>query len=150
MSKSKLTPLEVVERYHEKYLQYETAFNKNPYSEKERQEEVVKLAKSDIDLESQEFLDKMADLMIDRSYKIADVNNAASKFVMFVDFFLLTQEEELPENIMKDYDALPIKENIKTYFSIKDGEFVRNEDLVLDDETKNYFKAIIKQIKEQA
>lgn len=149
MSKDRLTPLEVVERYYEKYLQYEAAFNKNPFSEKERQEEVVKLAKSDIDLESQEFLDKMAELMIDKAYKVADVNNSAAKFVISVDFYILTQEDDLPENIMKDYEALPIKDTLKSYFSVKDGEFVRNEELVIDEETKNYFKAIIKQIKEQ-
>lgn len=149
MSDKKLAPLEVVERYHEKYLEYETAFNKNPFTEKQRQEEVIKIAKSDMDLESEEFLNKMAELMIDKNYKIADVNNSAAKFVMAVDFYLLTQEEDLPEEVLNNYNSLPIKDSIKTYFSIENGEFVRNEDVILDDETKNYFKALIKQIRDQ-
>lgn len=149
MSKSKLTPLEVVERYHSRYLEYEAAFNKNPFTEKQRQEEILKIAKSGIDLDSEEFINQMTETMIDKPYKAADVNNAASKFIMFTDFYLLTQEEDLPENIRKDYDSLPIKDNIKTYFSIKDGEFVRNEDIEIDQQTKDYFKQIVAQIQSQ-
>lgn len=146
---NKITPLEVVERYHTRYLEYEAAFNKAPFSEKERQEEVVKIAKSNIDLDSQEFIDKMSEAMITKTYKIADVNNSAAKFAMFVDFYLLTEEKELPENILNDYNNLPIKNSIKTYFSIKDGEFVRNEKVEIDDETKARFKLLITQIKSQ-
>ena len=149
MSKNKLTPLEVVERYHKRYLEYEAAFNKDPFTEEQRQKEVLKIAKSDIDIDSEEFIEKMVETMIDKPYKIADVNNAASKFIMFADFYLLTQEEELPEEIKKDYDALPIKDSIKTYFSIKDGEFIKNEKEEDTEEMKNYFKALIQQIKAQ-
>lgn len=149
MSKNKPSPLEVVERYHAKYLEYEAAFNKAPFSEKERQEEVVNIAKSDIDLDSKEFEEKMIEAMIDKTYKIADVNNSAAKFAMFVDFYLLTQEKELPKNILNDYNTLPIKESIKTHFSIKDGEFIRNEKLVINEDTKAHFKLLIQQIKNQ-
>lgn len=149
MSKNKPTPLEVVERYHQRYLEYEGAFNNDPFTEKQRQEEVVKIAESGIDLESEEFLEKMTDAMIDKPRKVADVNNAAAKFIMFTDFYLLTQEDELPEQIQKDYDNLPIKDDIKTHFSIKDGKFVKNEESSIDEETKKYFKTMIEQIKIQ-
>lgn len=152
MSKKKIkpTPLEVVELYYSRYLEYENAFSKNPFSEKDRQQEVVDIANSGIDTDSDEFMDKMIEAMIDKPRKVADVNNAAAKFAMYTEFFLLTQEDELPENIQKDFDSLPIKDMIKTHFSIKDGEFVRNEDMKVDQETKDYFKAMIEQIKIQS
>ena len=147
--KTRPTPLEIVERYHKRYLEYEKAFNENPFSEKERQEEVVEIAKSGVDLDSDEFMDKMIEAMIDKPRKVADVSNAAAKFIMYTEFFLLTQDEELPEEIQKDFDNLPIKDDIKTHFSIKDGKFVRNEEVQLDEETRNYFKSLIEQIKIQ-
>lgn len=146
---NKLTPLQVVERYHQRYLDYEKAFNKDPFSEKQRQEEVLAIAKSEVDLDSDEFIDKMIEVMVDKPLKQADVNNSAAKFILFVDFYLLTQEEELPEVIRKDYDSLPIKDSIKNHFSIKDGKFVRNEEVEIDQETKDYFKNIVTQIKAQ-
>ena len=149
MSKNKLTPLEVVERYHGKYLEFESAFNKNPFNQGDLQKKLKELADSNIDVDSEEFQNKMIDLVVEKPQKRADVNNAAFKFVMYTDFYLLTQEEELPEKILKDYNSLPIKDQIKTNFSIKDGEFVRNEKQEVTDDMRKFFKDIINQLKTQ-
>lgn len=145
----KLTPLEVIERYHQRYLDYENAFNKEPFNEGDLQKKVMEIAKSGIDLESEEFENQMVDLVVDKPQKRADVNNAAFKFALFTDFYLLTQEEELPEKILKDYDALPIKDSIKSVFSVEDGKFVKNEETEVSDDMRNFFKAIIQQTKAQ-
>ncbi len=64
------------------------------------------------------------------------INNAALKFAYFVDFYLLSEDEDLPENIMQDYENLPIRATIKTYYSIKDGKFVENEKLEVTEEMR--------------
>lgn len=140
MSKSKLTPLEVVERYHSKYLEYEAAFNKDPFSEDDLRKQLEEVALSDIDTESDDFLDKMMEIVIAKPRKRADVNNAAFKFSLFTDFYSLTNENPLPDKILKDYDALPIKDNIKTYYSIKDGNFVKNEKEEITEDMRDFFK----------
>lgn len=150
MSESKkLSPIQVVQRYHERYLEFEAAFNKNPFNEQELQNQLKEVVESDLDVESEEFLEKMVGIMIEKPQKRADVNNAALKFSMFADFYMLTQEEELPESLLKDYESLPIKDSLKPFFSIKDGEFVRNEEQEISEDMKNYFKAIINQVKIQ-
>ncbi len=88
----------------------------------------------------------MVDVVVEKPQKRADVNNAAFKFALFTDFYMMTNEEELPENVMKDYNNLPIKDSIKTFYSIKDGKFVRNEEQEITDEMKNFFKALITDI----
>lgn len=149
MSKNKLTPLEVVERYHGRYIEYEKAFSNNPFNEEELQKQLKKIVESNIDTDSDEFMDKMIDIVIEKPQKRADVNNAAFKFCLYTDFYLLTQEEELPEEILKDYNALPIKDSIKTFFSIKNGEFVKNEKEEVSDEMRLYFKKIVAQVNVQ-
>lgn len=146
MSKNKITALQVVERYHKRYLEYETAFNKNPFNREDLQNKLKDIVASNIDTDSEEFTSQMMEIMIEKPQKRAEVNNAALKFCLFTDFYLLTQEEDLPEDILKDYESLPIKNDIKSFYSVKDGDFVRNEDQEISNEMKNYFKEIIKQV----
>lgn len=142
----KLTPIEVVERYYEKYLEYEKAFAQDKDS-KDTERKVKELATSGIDLESEEFNDRMMELVIATPQKIADVNNAAMKFMLFADFYLLTETEPLPEKMEEDYKNLPLRENIKNFFSVDNGKFVRNTEVsIMSDDMKKYFKAIIQQI----
>jgi len=145
----KLTPLEVVERQHQIYLDYEDAFNKEPFNEGDLQKKIIDIAQSGIDVNSEEFENQMVDLVVDKPQKRADVNNAAFKFALFVDFYLLTQEEELPEKVLKDYDALPIKDSIKSRFSVENGKFVKNEETEVSEDMRNFFKAVIQQTKAQ-
>jgi hypothetical protein len=147
MSKNKTSARQVVERYHERYLEYETAFAKDPFNANDIQKELEKLATSNVDLDSDEFLNKMIPLVIEKPQKGADVNNAALKFSYYVDFYLLTEKDDLPENIMQDYEKLPIRDSIKTYYSIKDGNFVENEKLVVTEDMRVYFKTLIKEYK---
>lgn len=150
MSENKtLTPLEVVERYHQRYLEYETAFNNDPFSDKDLRDKLDEIVKSNIDTESEEFLDKMVDIVVEKPQRRVEVNNAALKFSLFVDFYLLTQEEDLPDNIMEDYNSLPIKDSLKSFFSVKDGKFVRNEKQEVSPDMKKYFKDIVFQLKQQ-
>lgn len=148
MSKSKITPLQVVERYHKRYLEYEAAFNKNPFNREDLQKKLQDIVESGVDTDSEEFSTEMMEIVIEKPQKRAEVNNAALKFSLFVDFYLLTEEVDLPESILKDYESLPIKNDIKSLYSVKDGDFVRNEEQEVSEDMKNYFKAIIKQIQE--
>lgn len=145
MSESKLTPKEVVELHHQRYIDYETAFNKAPVNDEDTQEKLIEIVESGIDTDSEEFLDKMLDLVIERPQKRSDVNNAAFKFILFTDFYLLTQDEELSKDIMNDYNSLPIKDNIKSYFSVENEKFVKNEKQEITPEMKNFFKEVIRQ-----
>tara|TARA_R110002012_G_scaffold119169_1_gene268157 strand:- start:161 stop:625 length:465 start_codon:yes stop_codon:yes gene_type:complete len=150
MSKNKKpSALDIVIRYHEKYLEYETAFNKNPFNEADMKKELDKVIAENINPDSEEFLERMVDLMVEKPQKKVEVNNAALKFIFFVDFYLMTQEDPLPENISKDYDSLPIRQRLKSMYAIQDGEFVKNEKIEVSPDMKNYFKAMIKQLKLQ-
>ena len=145
----KFTPLEIVERYHQRYLEYESAFNNDPFNDQDLRKQLNEVVKSGIDTESEEFLNKMVDIVVEKPQRRVEVNNAALKFSLFVDFYLLTQEEELPDKIKKDYDSLPIKDSLKSFFSVKDGKFVRNEKQEISPDMKQYFKDIVSQIKQQ-
>lgn len=151
MSKNKTTPLKVVERYYERYLEYENAFNSDSDNTQDTETQIRELIDSGVDPNSDEFLDKMVTIIADKNEKISDVNNAAMKFLLFVDFYLLTQEEELPEQMLKDYDNVPavIKESIKPFFSVEGGKFVRNEKRKVTKEMKDYFLALTNEVKKQ-
>ena len=147
MSKNKLTPLQVVERYHERYLEYENAFIKNPFDESTIKAELEKVIDSGANFDSEEFENAVVDLMIEKPARRSDVNNAALKFYLFAEFYLQTQTEDLPEKIQKDFENLPISKDIKPFYSIKDGEFIRNEDVPIDIE-KGKLKALYKTLQE--
>lgn len=149
MSKSKITPLEVVERYHTRYLQYEEAFEKNPFNEKILEEDLKEMIKSGMDIESEEFSNKMVEVAMEKPQRRVDVSKAAKKFILFAEFYMLTQEEELPKNIIKDYEALPVKEELKMFYSIENGNFVKNEDKEVSEQTKQYLKDNFKQMMQQ-
>ena len=144
-----LTPLQVVERYHQIYVDYEKAFNKNPFSQEDLNQQLKEVVASGTDTESDEFLNKMIAIVIEKPQKREDVKNAALKFCLYADFYIMTQEEILPENIIKDYDNLPVKDGLKSFYSVKDEEFVKNEHQEITEELRGYIKAITNQVKAQ-
>ena len=147
MSNKKATPLQVVKRYHERYLEYENAFNNDPFDEKGVQKELEEVINSGVSFDSEEFENAVIDLMVEKPARRADVNNAASKFFYYAEFYIATQEEELPESIKKDFDTLPIKKGMKPYFSIKNGKFVKNEDAPINiqkEQLKEIYRALQK------
>jgi len=146
MSKTKLTPLQVVERHHERYLEYEKAFSDNPFSHDQLRQELAKIIELGLDMDSDEFVEKMVDIVVEKPERNLDVEKAARKFIHFADFYTLTQEEELPESILKDYENIPIRNSMKPFFSINAGKFVRNEDNEVTPEMRQYFKNVIKQV----
>ena len=129
MSDKKLSALDVVERYHKRYLEYEAAFNSDPFDENKVHDKLKEVANSGVDFDSEEFENTVVDLMVEKPTRRSDVNNAALRFFLYAEFFQLTQEEALPEEIKKDFDNLPIAEDLKPFYSIKSGKFVRNEDV---------------------
>lgn len=145
MSKNKLTPIEVVERYHTRYLEYEEAFNKNPFNESTIKAELEKIISSGASPDSEEFENAVVDLMIEKPAKRTDVNNSAIKFFLFTEFYLLTENDPLPEKIERDFKNLPIGKDIKPFYSIKDGDFVRNEDVPISiqkDKLRNLYRSL--------
>lgn len=143
----RLTPLAVVEKYHAKYIEYEVAFNNDDTNKEDTEAQLRNLIESDIDEESEEFMNTVINIMVEKPQKKSDVNNAAFKFLMYTDFYILTQEKPLPENILEDYNSLPIRENIKTYYSVEGEKFVKNEKEEITSEMRDYFKAVITQLK---
>lgn len=145
MSDKKLSPLDVVERYHKRYLEYEAAFNTDPFDESKVHDKLKEVANSGVDFDSEEFENTVVDLMVEKPTRRADVNNAALRFFLYAEFFTLTQEQELPENIKNDFESLPIAEDLKAFFSIKAGKFVRNEDVPIKierEKLKNLYQAL--------
>lgn len=146
MENKTLTPLSVLERYHKRYLEYEAAFNKEPFNDKDINERLKEIIDSGVDFDSEEFEDAVIDMMIEKPARRADVSNAALRFFLYTEFFLLTQEEELPAEIKKDFDNLPIAQDLKPFYSIKEGKFVRNEDTPINID-KNKLKDLYQAIK---
>ena len=140
-----MTTIETVKRYHEKYLEYETAFNNNPFDDSTVKGELEKIIASGATFDSAEFEDAVIDLMVEKPARRSDVNNAALKFYLFAEFYLLTEEEPLPPEVKKDYDNLPIGDKLKPFYSIIEGKFVRNEDVPIDlekDKLKQLYKSL--------
>jgi hypothetical protein len=151
MSKSKQTPLEVVERYHEKYLQYEDAFNNDPFDEKEINNKIQDIIKIDGEIDDDKVIEDLSPLIIEKQERQRDVNNAALKFMLHADFYEVTSEEGLPANIKKDLDNLPevFRNTLRETHSVNAGKFERNEKKVVTAEEKQYIKAWVEHIKKQ-
>lgn len=142
---TKISPREIVERYHEKYLEYEKAFNDNPFDESTIKVELEKVIKSGASFDSEEFEKAVVDLMVEKPARRSDVNNAALKFFLFTEFYLMTEEKPLPKKIEEDYKNLRINENMKPFYSIINGDFVRNEDTPINiqkDKLKELYKSL--------
>lgn len=145
--KTRLTPLQVVERYHSKYVEYETAFNSEPFDKNEIEEKLKNLITKGVDPESEEFNDVIVSVMVEKPARRSDVDVAAMKFMTYASFFELTQEDTLPEHIEKDYKKLS-ENSYKFGYSIENGKFVKNEDTPVK-LNKDYLKQVYKEIKSQ-
>lgn len=148
MSDKKLDALSVVERYHKRYLEYEAAFNNDPFDESKVHERLKEVANSGVDFDSEEFENTVVDLMVEKPTRRADVNNAALRFFLYAEFYQLTQDSDLPEEIKKDFDNLPIAQDLKPFYSIKGGKFVRNEDVPIKIEREK-LKGLYQALKNQ-
>lgn len=144
--KKKIKPIEVVERYHKKYLEYEAAYNKNPIDQERLQKEIMSIVDKYDDFEDEKFQNEIVEIAIEKPQRASDVEKAAIKFCLYTDFYYMTNEEPLPKNIQEDYDKLPVKKQMNPFYSIEAGEFVKNEtkDIGLSQE---YFKDIFNQLK---
>ena len=140
--------IETVETYHKRYLEFENAFEGEADDEKKISEELETIVKNAKDFEDEKFKDAVVELTINKVLKRTDVTNAALRFYMSVDFYNTLGLDPLPEQIQKDYNNLPIRQQIKTYHSIEKGKFVRNvnEDPQIEKEQfKQYFDALQQQ-----
>lgn len=145
---NKLTPLQVVERYYERYLEYEKAFMSDPFDREKVSLEVKRISDSGADMESEETMDKLAVLVVEKPQKQGDVNTAAIRFIMAVDFYNQVEETALPTKLKEDFEKLPIKSEMKVFYSVEAGKFVRNEEVEMDEHTKSYIRSVVNQIKE--
>ena len=129
MSDKKLSALDIVERHHKRYLEYEAAFNNDPFDETKVQDKLKEVVNSGVAFDSKEYEDTVVDLMIEKPTRRSDVNIAALRFFLYAEFFQLTQDTPLPKEVKKDFDNLPISEGLKPFYSIESGRFVRNDDV---------------------
>ena len=56
-----------------------------------------------------------------------DITFIANKFLNAADFYIKTNEKDLPAEILKDYITLKDRE-YKTQYSVEKGEFVKNSE----------------------
>ena len=67
---------------------------------------------------------------------------------MAVDFYNQVEDTPLPTKVSEDFEKLPIRNEMKVFYSVESGKFVKNEEVEIDDHTKNYIRAVVHQIKE--
>lgn len=145
-TKTKLTPLQVVERYYNRYIEFETAFNKKVLNDNETNKKILDIVDKGIKFDSEEFENNVLDLIISKEMKRSDVTTAAMTFMMFTKFYLLTESEDLPKELKEEYNKLQkVHDNI-SFYSIENGDFVLKEkdSLKVD---KNQLQFIYNQIK---
>ena len=130
-------------------MEYEKAFNNDPGLKTNIETDVEQIVSSKIDVNSQEFLDKMFQSIDEKIRKREEVNNAAYQFFTYAEFFTLTNEEDLPDEIKKDYDNSPLKELLKSKYSVENGVFVNNEKIEISPEREKYFKEVYNQLRTQ-
>ena len=100
--KTKLSPLEVVERYYQKYVEYENAFNNDPFDDSKIQEELKKVleSKKGLDFDSEEFNDAVVSVMVEKPMRRNDVNEA--KFFHSVQNGKFVRNEDAPIKVEKE------------------------------------------------
>ncbi len=143
------TSLEIVERYHEKYLEFEKAFNNDPFNKEDTQKQVEKIVSESNDIDEDEIFKKMASIIFEKQERQSDVNTSAIRFILYVDFYTMTEKKSLPKKILDDYNAIPeqIKNSIKPLNAVVEGKFVRVEKKEITTEEANYLKNIVEQVK---
>lgn len=145
MESTKFTPIQIVQRYYDRYLEYEQAFNSDPFDPTKLQEQLKEMVMAGAEVDSPQFEDAVVDLMVEKPARRADVTNSALKFQLFAEFYLATQEEKLPEELQKSYEDLSKITPVKPYHSIKDGKFIKNDDTPIKlekDKLRALYKAL--------
>lgn len=122
---NKITPLQVVERYYERLLEYEKAADKSFTSPDEIKEKLSSAIKSGTDVDEDEFKNLVSDMVVRQAEKRADVEKAALKFAMYTDFYLKTQEEKLPDPIYKAYERINISSQMDEIYVIENESFIK-------------------------
>lgn len=139
-------PIELVQRYYDIYLEIEKAFNDDPSNKEDIEKQLKGILEKGMEPDSDELIDSMAEILIDKQQKANDVHNIAIKFMLSVDFYNRTQKEQLPGHVKELYDKLPTKDILKPQFSVESGKMVRNEQLIVTPEMKEYFKKVMQQL----
>ncbi len=134
--------LKVVESYHSMYVSYRSAHT-NLKDKKEQLIEKLKPLLEKSTSEDKDFKEMSKDYLSMISTYPQEVNFFATKFVHAADLYIIVTEEELPEEISRDYIQLKGIE-YKSSFSIKKGKFVKNSSADLptipDKEYDNIFR----------
>lgn len=142
MSKNSNKALQIVERYYKIYTDYENAFNKGK-KPKESVIEELKTVLAKNKPNEDDFKDFAKEQYIGESQKSLDVQFAANKFIMAVNFYKQLETEELPTNMKKDYENLN-KMVYKPTYSVDNETMVRNEKI---DDSKIDFETLYKELK---
>lgn len=122
---NKSTPLQIVDRYYNRLLEYERAGDKGFTSPEEIKEKLSFAIKSGKDIDEGEFKDLVSDMVVRQAEKRADIEKAAIKFALYTDFYLKTQEEELPEEVLKAYEKINIKTQMEEMYVIENESFIK-------------------------
>lgn len=137
---------DIVIKYHTLYKEYDKAFEVNTLSREDITKKILPIIESGSS-EDKEFKDLAKHIYIDNTEQANDVAYYSNKFFITADAYLLTSEEDLPEEITKDYLKLKNQEYTPT-FAILKGKFERKKESnqVLSQEA---FDLAFEQIKNQ-
>jgi|TARA_R110000772_G_scaffold100223_2_gene200412 hypothetical protein len=122
---NKATPLQIVDRYYNRLLEYEKAGEKNFTNPEEVKEKLSSAIQSGVDVDEAKFKNLVSDMVVRQAEKRADIEKAAIKFAMYTDFYLKTQEEELPEEVLKAYERISIQSQMEEMYVIENDSFIK-------------------------
>ena len=147
---SKSTPIQIVEKYYNRLLQYEAAAKDNLLNPEQVKEKLMGVIQDGADIEDSLWSDAVTDLVTSQADKRADIDKAAVKFSMFAEFYSLTNDKKLPLDVEKKLKELEVIENFKESHSIEGNKFVKNKDVksaASKEQIKFVYDIISKEIK---
>ena len=119
-------PLDLVRFYYKLYQDYNKAYNGTVGQTKELENKLKELVKEG-NSSDEDFKKVVMDFTRNTSLYTNDITFIANKFLNAADFYIKTNEKDLPAEILKDYITLKDRE-YKTQYSVEKGEFVKNSE----------------------
>lgn len=124
---NKNTPIQIVEKYYNRLLEYEAAAEKNLLKPDQVKEKLKAVMQDGASIEDNLWQDAVTEMITTQAEKRADLDKAAIKFAMYAEFYQMTNEVKLPTEALEKLKQIDFKDQFKETHSIFDNDFVRNE-----------------------
>jgi hypothetical protein len=130
-------PIDVVKFYYAIYKDNETAYN-NAMGTRDGLDKQLREMVSKGNSTEQDFQNIAKEHITISTVYSSEVMFAANKFLNAADFYLKILDEELPEEMLKDYVVLKNQE-YKQAYSVQNGQFVRNSKVDLPEIPQEHY-----------